>query len=107
MSEIWLAILVIGIATYATRVAPLLWKRRMPLAAARGGWLDRLGPCLIAAVAASVILPPFLGAVTVRDILPELVGLLAVAAMMRLRADPGLATLAGMAAYYLAGGMQA
>ncbi|MGP3726412.1 AzlD domain-containing protein [Cereibacter sphaeroides] len=103
MSEIWLAILVIGIATYATRVAPLLWERWLPLAAARGGWLDRLGPCLIAAMAATVILPPFLTAEAALDILPELTGLAAVAAVMRLRADPGLATLGGMAAYYLAG----
>uniref|UniRef100_A4X0A6 Uncharacterized protein n=2 Tax=Cereibacter TaxID=1653176 RepID=A4X0A6_CERS5 len=65
--------------------------------------LDRLGPCLIAAMATIVILPPFLSAATALDILSELAGLLAVGAVMRLRADPGLATLGGMAAYHLAG----
>lgn len=103
MSALWIVIIAIGIATYVTRVAPLLWGRRLPMGATRSGWFERLGPCLIAAMAATVILPSFMSMAAAPDIVPELMGLLAVVVVMRLRSDPGLATLGGMVAHYLVG----
>ncbi len=99
----WLAIGIIGLATYAFRVLPLLSNDgRSRKASADGrGRLNALGLCLLTAMAVTVLLPE-IGAAVAQDRLPcAIAGMLAVVAVMAARRDPGLATLAGVAGWWL------
>jgi len=102
MSALWLTILAIGLVTYATRVVPLVWRVDRVLGGPESCWLDRLVPCLLAGMAATQILPVLRATGGSPALLPGLLGLAAVAVAIRLRPNPGFATLAGMAAYFLA-----
>ncbi len=101
MTALWITITIIGAATYATRVVPLLWLRPNGQERLRSSWLNRLGPCLLAAMAIAVILPTFTRSEGALEILATTVGLVAAGASMWVRRDPGLATLVGMIAFYV------
>lgn len=100
---LWIAIIAIGICTYGMRVIPLFLKRqRKKEEFRRAGWLDALGPCLLAAMAAVVILQHIQDAATLRATpLSIAIPFAVVAAVMMIRRDPGLATIGGMLAYFL------
>lgn len=102
MTGLWLTILVVGLATYATRAAPLFWWDGGVDNSQRPAWLDLLGPCLLSAMAAMQIIPALVTAIDGRDMLPVVFGLLAVCGSMRIRKDPGIATFAGMIVYFIA-----
>lgn len=100
---LWVAFAVIGAVTYLTRALPLLFDRR----ADRGdgpppAWLDALGPCILAAIAVTVLLPEARAALADGAWRPFALGSAAAAAAMLWRRDAGLATLAGVAGYWLA-----
>lgn len=98
---LWGLMAVIGAVTYLTRVIPLLSRRRAGTAAPPP-WLEALGPCILAAIAVSVLLPEARSALAAGTIRPFALGGAAAAAMMIWRRDAGLATVAGVAAYWLA-----
>lgn len=98
----WLAIGVIGLATYAFRVLPLLSNGRSREAPVAGrNRLNALGPCLLTAMAVTVLLPGVGAAAAEGRLLCVIAGTLAVAVVMAFRRDPGLATLAGVAGWWL------
>lgn len=101
MTSLWLTIAIIGLATYASRVVPLFLLRPNGQKRSRSPWLDRLGPCLLAAMATAVILPTFTHADGMSGILAVTVGLVAAGASMWVRRDPGVATLVAMTAFYM------
>lgn len=101
MTALWVTITIIGLATYATRVVPLFWLRPNGHERPRSSWLDRLGPCLLAAMAIAVILPTFDHAEGSFEFLATMGGLMAAGGSMWFRRDPGLATLVGMIAFYV------
>jgi branched-subunit amino acid transport protein AzlD len=101
MSAIWIAILTIGLATYACRLAPLLRRPHETDLTQPPAWLARLGPCLLAAMATTVILPAFVASNHAVERLGALGGLISVGVLMRARRDPGLATLGGTTVYFL------
>ena len=63
---------------------------------------DALGPCILAAIAVAVLLPEARAALAADSWRPFALGSAAAAAVMLWRRDAGLATLAGVAAYWLA-----
>lgn len=98
----WFAVLIIGGMTYATRVLPLIWPaRRFSSSTRRPQWLEALGPCLLTSMAVTVIFPAVTDAADQTALLPLICGFAAVGAVMLLRSDPGLATLAGMMVWWL------
>jgi len=101
MTALWITITVIGVATYDTRVVPLFWLRPNGQERPRSSWLDRLGPCLLSAMAIAVILPTFAHAEGSLEFLAATGGLIAAGGSMWFRRDPGLATLVGMIAFYV------
>ena len=102
-TELWIAFVVIGVLTYLTRALPLLLNRRSKGAdAPPPAWLDALGPCILAAIAVAVLLPEASAALAADAWRPFALGSVAAAAVMLWRRDAGLATLAGVAAYWLA-----
>lgn len=101
MTALWISILVIGVATYATRVLPLFWVGSRGEDRTRSFWLDRLGPCLLAAMAMAVILPMFIQSESPSDLLASTGGVIAAGGAMWLRRDPGMATLIGVVAFYI------
>ncbi|MBK5933176.1 branched-subunit amino acid transport protein AzlD [Rhodovulum imhoffii] len=101
MTALWVTITIIGIATYATRVVPLLWLRPNGQKRLRLSWLDRLGPCLLAAMAVAVILPTFAQTEGSSEFLAAVGGLMGAVGSMCFRRDPGLATLVGIITFYL------
>ena len=101
-AALWLAFIVIGALTYLTRALPLLSRRR-GIGAPPPAWLDALGPCILAAIAVAVLLPEASAALAAGAWRPFALGSAAAAAAIMLwRRDAGLATLAGVAAYWLA-----
>lgn len=102
MTALWITIAVIGAATYATRAIPLFWLRSNGQRRARSSLLDRLGPCLLAAMATAVILPTFANSEGSPEMLAATGGLIAAGCSMWIRRDPGLATFVGMIAFYVA-----
>lgn len=102
MTTLWITIMLIGVATCATRVLPLFLTGKNSKSKARPYWLENLGPCLLASMATVVILHSFRTAVGGGTITAEGLGLAAVAFVMTFRRDPGIATLAGMLTYFLA-----
>lgn len=100
-AALWLAFAVIGALTYLTRALPLLSRRRGS-GAPPPAWLDALGPCILAAIAVAVLLPEARAALAADSWRPFALGSAAAAAVMLWRRDAGLATLAGVAAYWLA-----
>lgn len=101
MTSLWAAIGFIGLVTYATRVVPLFLLRPIGGKRSRSAWLDRLGPCLLAAMATAVIVPTFADADGLSEGLPVAAGLIAAGGSMWLRRDPGVATLVGMIAFFV------
>lgn len=100
---LWAACAVIGAVTYLTRALPLLMDRREGDAGRPPPpWLDALGPCILAAIAVAVLLPEAHAAATGGALRPFSVGSALAAAVMLWRRDAGLATLAGVAGYWLA-----
>nr|WP_255440519.1 AzlD domain-containing protein [Paracoccus sp. MC1854] len=101
-AALWVAFVAIGAVTYLTRALPLL--RDHPGKGARPppAWMEALGPCILAAIAVAVLLPEARGALAQGSLRPFLLGAAAAGAAMRWRRDAGLATLAGVAAYWLA-----
>jgi branched-subunit amino acid transport protein len=105
MTSLWITITIIGAATYATRVVPLFWLRSNGQKQYRSSWLDRLGPCLLAAMAIAVIQPTFAHSEGALEMLSATSGLMAAGGSMWFRQDPGLATLVGMIAFYVVSGV--
>ena len=101
MSALWITILVVGVATYATRVFPLFWLQPNGEHKMQSSWLNHLGPCLLAAMAVAVILPTFTQPKGTLNALAASVGLIASGGSMWLRRDPGLATVIGMITFYV------
>lgn len=102
MTQLWGVIIVIGIFTGATRIAPLfLAGRKKETGSRRPVWLDTLGPCLLAAMAVAVILPHMQFSMGEGSILATAISFAIVSISMIIRRDPGLATIAGMIAYFL------
>ncbi len=116
MTDLWIAIAVVGVFTAATRIVPLFLAGRKPSAGRRRpDWLEALGPCLLAAMAVVVMLPALQAggdpagvagagsslAMALEGRLVTLASFGVVAASMLIRRDPGLATIAGMVAYFL------
>jgi len=100
MTALWITIIVVGLATYATRLAPFVWRGRAS-EGRRPMWLDLLGPCLLAAMAATVIVPAFAESRLDGELASVVTGLVTVSIAMRWRRDPGLATLLGMFVFFL------
>lgn len=101
MTDLWITITIIGVATYAARVLPLFWFRWNSQDNRRSSWLNRLGPCLLAAMAVAVILPTFADPKEPLEILAAAGGLMAAGVFMRFKRNPGLATLVGMIVFYV------
>ncbi len=101
MNILWITIAIVGVATYATRVLPLLWLKSNDQNKSRPLWLDRLGPCLLAAMAIVVIMPNFSQFKETFEILAAAGGLMAAGSSMWFRRDPGIATLVGMLTFYM------
>lgn len=99
--QLWGLILIIGAVTYLTRALPLLMRPRAGGDRTPPAWLDALGPCILAAIAVSVLLPEARAAIDTGAALPFALGSAAAAGTMLWRRDAGLATLAGMAGYAL------
>ena len=101
----WLVVCLVGIGTCLLRVIPLVWPTgRIRHASPRAAWLDALGPCLLMAMATTVVVPAVNEAAGQGAWLPLGCGCLAVAGMMLVFRDPGWATLAGMAAWWISAG---
>ena len=98
---LWVAFVVIGAVTYLTRALPLLRELSGTADAPPPAWLDALGPCILAAIAVAVLLPEARGAWAEGSLGPFALGSGAAAAMMLWRRDAGLATVAGVVAYWL------
>ena len=98
---LWVAFVVIGAVTYLTRALPLLRERSGTADAPPPAWLDALGPCILAAIDVAVLLPEARGAWAEGSLGPFALGSGAAAAMMLWRRDAGLATVAGVVAYWL------
>lgn len=99
---LWAAFIVIGAVTYLTRALPLLRDRRSGAPdAPPPAWLDALGPCILAAIAVAVLLPEARAAIAGGSLRPFALGAFAAAAAMLWRRDAGLATVAGVLAYWL------
>ncbi|GEO79959.1 AzlD domain-containing protein [Pararhodospirillum oryzae] len=97
-----LAIVVIGLATYLTRVLPfLLGRHARHLSAWMGpeGPFAALGPSLIAALAALTWTPLGARALEGEAAAPLLTALAATVAMLAWRRDAGLAVVAGVVVY--------
>lgn len=102
MTELWIAVMAIGVYTGATRIAPLLITgRRKENGVRRPAWLNALGPCLLAAMAAVVILPYVQTSAEEASMAATSLAFAVVAIVMMIRRDPGLATIGGMLAYFL------
>jgi branched-subunit amino acid transport protein len=101
MNTIWITIVIIGIATYATRCLPLFWLKPRDHVQPQSSWLNRLGPCLLASMAVAVIQPIFTQDKEFLETVAAMVGLVAAGGFMWLRRDPGIATLVGMIVYYV------
>ena len=101
-AALWVAFVVIGAVTYLTRALPLLRLRRNEAPDGPApAWLDALGPCILAAIAVAVLLPEARGALAQGSLRPFAFGSAAAAAAMLWRRDAGLATVAGVLAYWL------
>lgn len=100
MNAFWIAIIVIGIFTYVSRVLPFFTPRR------RSGrppaWLDALGPALLAAMAVTIFAPQAGAALAHGTLAVYLVGLATAALVMMFSKDPGFATLGGVLGWWLA-----
>jgi branched-subunit amino acid transport protein len=102
---LWMTAALIGAATLIARLAPLLWRGRGREDAATPGWIGALGPCLLTAMGMAVLLPEALGAWETGRGAALLGGTGAAALAMMLRRDPGLAALAGVAGWWVAGAL--
>lgn len=98
----WLTVALIGGATIAARLLPLLWRGHSREDARAPAWLNALGPCLLTAMGVAVLLPEAVDAVGSGRARAFLGGAGAAAGAMLLRRDPGLAALAGVAGWWLA-----
>ncbi|MEG9861226.1 MAG: AzlD domain-containing protein [Parvularculales bacterium] len=101
ITTLWIIIVIIGVATYITRAAPLFWRSRGHAHRQPPAWLFLLGPCLLAAMAVTIIAPFLSTSIENSTLLPVGFGFAAVAASMLVRKDPGIATLAGVLAYFV------
>ncbi len=103
MIELWIAIAAIGAFTAVTRIAPMFFigRRKENRERPRAAWLDALGPCLLAAMAAVVILPHVQFSAGERATSATAISFGVVATIMLIRRDPGLATIGGMLVYFL------
>lgn len=102
-AALWGAFIVIGAVTYFTRALPLLLARRGDGAEAPPpAWLDALGPCLLTAIAAAMLLPEARSALLDGSLRAFALGAAAAAVVMMWRGNLGLTTLAGITAYWLA-----
>lgn len=100
---LWLAVALIGAVTLAARLLPLLWRGQADDGAGPPAWLDALGPCLLTAMGVAVLLPEGMAAAGTGDTLSFLGGVGAAAGVMWMRRDPGLAAIAGVLGWWLAG----
>ncbi len=100
--EFWVAVLAMAAITYLTRGLPFLLSPRNRLLrklSEEGSALSALGPALLAAIAAAVIVPDLWGAQQVAELGPYLAGLAATAVLARWAGNSGVAVIGGLAAY--------
>lgn len=103
--EFWVAVLAMGVITYLTRSLPFLLSPRNRLLrklSEQGSGLSALGPALLAAIAAAVIVPDLWGQQQVAQLGPYLLGLAATALLARWAGNSGVAVIGGLAAYGVA-----
>lgn len=101
--DFWAAVIAMAVITYLTRALPfLLSRQRQPRPGATGRSLfSALGPCLLAGIAAAVIVPDVLALKTGAEILPYVGGLFATALCARRLGNAGIAVIVGVLAYGL------
>ena len=101
-TALWICVAIIAVVTYLTRALPFLW-RHAPKGGPAPAWLDALGPAILAAMGTAILWPEGAKAAASGTLTQFLTGLSAAAAVMIWRRDAGLATLAGIVGYALAG----
>ncbi|AQQ56115.1 MULTISPECIES: AzlD domain-containing protein [Brucella] len=101
-TELWIAVIVIGVLTYITRAVPFLMRLAGNIAPAARAWLSALGPCLLSAMATVVFLDGFQTSIQIGKIIPFLVGSVFASVSMSVRPDPGIGTVAGVTGWWLA-----
>lgn len=95
--DFWAAVLAMAVITYLTRGLPFMLSSRNRLLrklSEEGSALSALGPALLAAIAAAVIVPDLWGGQRVAALLPYLAGL-----AVRLSGNSGVAVIAGLIVY--------
>lgn len=100
--DFWVAVLAMAVITYLTRALPFMLSSRNWLLrklSEEGSRLGALGPALLAAIAAAVIVPDLWGAGQVAQVPTYLIGLAVTALVARLAGNSGVAVIAGLAAY--------
>ncbi|NNG05499.1 MAG: AzlD domain-containing protein [Inquilinus sp.] len=96
----WLTVIAIAAATYLTRLLPLVLPELSRSHLVPREILGVLGPCLLAAMAATVLMPEIMDAYDTQRLLPLLGGLAFACLAMAARRDPGLATVAGVLGWW-------
>ncbi|AKQ54836.1 AzlD domain-containing protein [Bordetella hinzii] len=100
--DFWAAVLAMAVITYLTRGLPFMLSSRNRLLrklSEEGSALSALGPALLAAIAAAVIVPDLWGGQRVAALLPYLAGLAVTALAVRLSGNSGVAVIAGLIVY--------
>lgn len=100
--EFWVAVLAMAVITFMTRALPFLLSSRNRLLqrlSQEGSRLAVLGPALLAAIAAAVIVPDLWGDQRVAEVMPYVGGLVVTALAARLTGNTGLAVILGLAGY--------
>ncbi|AZY48398.1 AzlD domain-containing protein [Bordetella avium] len=100
--DFWVAVLAMAAVTYLSRGLPFMLPPRHRLLrklAQEDSALSALGPALLAAIAAAVIVPDLWGEQRVAQIAPYLAGMAVTALAARLSGNSGLAVIAGLLAY--------
>ncbi|OZI71060.1 AzlD domain-containing protein [Bordetella genomosp. 12] len=98
----WVAVMAMAVITYLTRSLPFMLPPRNRLLrklAEEGSALSALGPALLAAIAAAVIVPDLWAEQRAADLAPYLAGLAATALTARLAGNSGVAVIAGLLVY--------
>ena len=97
----WIVILLIAAATYLFRSLPFLLRGNQEYRSLLvSGWMDSLGPCLIAAMAVAIFLPEFDDAVEGGYTTAFFMGVISVAIALRLSRNLGIATLCGILVFW-------
>ncbi|OZI45673.1 branched-chain amino acid transporter AzlD family protein 2 [Bordetella genomosp. 5] len=100
--EFWVAVLAMAVITFMTRALPFMLSSRhwlLKRLSQDGSRLAVLGPALLAAIAAAVIVPDLWGEQQVAQVAPYVGGLIVTALAARITGNTGLAVIIGLAGY--------